>query len=329
MEFQQLEMFVAAVETGNVRRAAERVFRTAPAVSIALRKLEEEMGTLLFDRSERRKDRLTASGKLLYSYATRILAMRSEVTASIRDLAQDRRGNLRLGTHESTSLYLLPSLMHTFNGAHPGVRTEVVCGNSERLLEALANGTIELALLGDVPDEPQLERRFIMRDELVLITSPGHRLAGLSQINVRDLAGELLIVQGTKSMLRERIVQAFHEAETPFNVGVENIAIEAIKRMVAEGLGVGFVPMMCVREELVHDKLAVLQVEGVRNEWNLWLAWRKNKALSRTAQVFVDISMGKMESGGDDRQTAERDELKKNSKPNQTFVVHPRRLIHC
>ena len=329
MEFQQLEMFVAVMETGNLRRAAERVFRTAPAVSIALRKLEEEMGTPLFDRSERGKYRLTASGKLLYSCATRILAMRSEVTASIRDLAKDRRGNLRLGTHESLSLYLLPSLMHTFNEAHPGVKTEVVCSNSERLLEALANGTIELALLGDAPDEPQLERHFIMRDELVLITSPGHRLAGLNQVHVRDLAGEFLIVQGTKSMLRERIVQAFHESETPFNVSVENIAIEAIKRMVAEGLGVGFVPLMCVREELAHDKLAVLQVEGVRNEWNLWLAWRKNNALSRTAQVFVDISIGKMESGGDDRQTAQRGELKKNSTQNQTFVVHPRRLIHC
>ena len=328
MEFQQLEMFVAVVQTGNVRGAAERVFRTAPAVSIALRKLEEEMGTPLFDRSERRKHRLTASGRLLYSYATRILGMRNEATASIRDLAEDQQENLRLGTHESTSLYLLPSLTHTFNEAHPGIKTEVMCGNSERLLAALANETIELALLGDAPDEPQLERHFIMRDELALITHPRHRLAGLSQVHVHDLAGEFLIVQGPKSMLRERIIQAFHASETPFNISVENVAIEAIKRMVAEGLGVGFVPMMCVREESAQGKLAVIRVEGVRNEWNLWLAWRKNHALSRSAQPFVDITLGKMELGEDHRHSAQRGE-KQNSTQNQGFVVHPRKVIHC
>lgn len=328
MEFQQMEMFVAVVETGNVSRGAERVFRTASAVSIALKKLEEEMGTPLFDRSQRHRYPLTAAGRLLYSYATRILAMRNEVTASIRDLTEDHQSNLKLGTHESISLYLLPSLVRTFNEAHPGAKTEVLCGSSERLLTALGNGSIELAVLGDAPDEPQLERHFIMRDELVLITSPRHRLAGVNQVHVRDLAGEYLIVQGTKSMLRERIVQAFHESETPFSVSVENIAIEAIKRMVAEGLGVGFVPLMCVGEDVAHKKLAVLHVEGVRNEWNLWLAWRKNSSLSVTAQAFVDVTMGRKAERVDDRQTAQGSAFNKTSK-DQSFVVHSRRVVHC
>ena len=321
MEFQQIEMFVAVVETGNVSRAAERVFRTAPAVSVALKKLEEEIGTPLFDRSQRHPYPLTAAGRLLYSYATRILAMRTEVTLSIKDLVEDHQQNLRLGTHESIGLYLLPSLMRTFNEAHPGVKTELVCGNTERLLTALANGTIELALVGDTPDEPQLERHFIMRDELVLITSPRHRLASCKQVQVKDLAGQYLIMQGTKSMLRQRIVQAFHESETPFSVSVENIAIEAIKRMVAEDLGVGFVPLMCVREDQANEKLSVLRVEGVRNEWNLSLVWRKKNSLSRTAQNFVDVTL---------RHEAERsDELKKTSKQGRPFVIQPRGLVHC
>ena len=329
MEFQQMEMFVAVVETGNVSRGAERVFRTAPAVSIALKKLEEEMGTPLFDRSQRHPYPLTAAGRLLYSYATRILAMRNEVTASIRDLTEGHQSNLKLGTHESISLYLLPSLMRTFNEANPGAKIEVLCGNSERLLTALGNGSIELAVLGDAPDEPQLERHFIMRDELVLITSQRHRLAGLNQVHVRDLAGEYLIVQGTKSMLRERIVQAFHESETPFSVSVENIAIEAIKRMVAEGLGVGFVPLMCVGDDVAHEKLSILRVGGVRNEWNLWLAWRKNNSLSRTAQAFVDVTMGRKAERVDDRQNAQGSAFNKTSKQDQSFVAHSRRVIHC
>ena len=325
MEFQQIEMFVAVVETGNVSRGAERVFRTAPAVSVALKKLEEEIGTPLFDRSQRHPYPLTAAGRLLYSYATRILAMRTEVTSSIRDLVEDQQPNLRLGTHESVSLYLLPSLMRTFNEAHPGVKIELVCGNSERLLTALANGTIELAFVGDAPDEPQLERHFIMRDELVLITSTRHRFASCKQVHVKDLAGEYLIVQGTKSMLRERIVQAFHESETPFSVSMENIAIEAVKRMVAEDLGVGFVPLMCVREDLANEKLSILRVEGVRNEWDLSLVWRKKNSLSRTAQDFVDITLRNAAERSNERQS----ELKKTSKQDRPFVIQPPSLVHC
>ena len=325
MEFQQIEMFVAVVETGNVSRGAERVFRTAPAVSVALKKLEEEIGTALFDRSQRHPYPLTAAGRLLYSYATRILAMRTEVTSSIKDLVEDYQPNLRLGTHESISLYLLPSLMRTFNEAHPGVKTELVCGNTERLLNALANATIELALVGDAPDEPQLERHFIMRDELVLITSPAHRFASCKQVHVKDLAGQYLIVQGTKSMLRQRIEQAFHESETPFRVSVENIAIEAIKRMVAEGLGVGFVPLTCVREDQANEKLSVLRVEGVQNEWNLSLVWRKQNSLSQTARDFVDVTLRNKA----DASANPQHELKKTSKQDPQFVVQPPTLLHC
>jgi DNA-binding transcriptional LysR family regulator len=291
MEFQQLEVFAAVVEEGSISRAAARVCRTQPAVSISMKKLEEEMGAPLFDRSERHNHQLTASGKLLYSYATRILEIRQEATAALKDLAQGRRGNLRIGTHESTSLYMLPSLLHALNEAHPGVKTEVVCGNSEHLLRMLGHRMIELALIADVPDEPQLERHLIMRDELALIASPGHRLAGIKHVDIRKLAGEFLILQGTKSVMRETIVRAFQESETPFNLSVENIAIEAIKRMVVENVGIGFVPRMCVREEAANGKLVTIKLDGVRNEWNLWLVRRKEQSLSRAARTFIDVSL--------------------------------------
>src|SRR6266446_2378419 len=193
MEFQQLEMFAAVVETGNISRAAERVCRTAPAVSIALRKLEEEMGVPLFDRSDRHNHQLTAAGRLLYSHTTGILEMRREATASIKDFIQGEGGNLRLGTHESTSLYLLPSLLQAFHEARPDVETEVLCGNSERLLNALGRREIELALIADAPNDDALERHLIMQDSLVLITSPAHRLAGSKQVRLGDLAGEFLL----------------------------------------------------------------------------------------------------------------------------------------
>ena len=291
MEFQQLEIFAAVVEEGTMARAAEKVFRTPPAVSIAVTKLEEEFGVPFFDRSDRHQPQLTQPGRLLYSYARRLLDLRQEASAAIKVGAQRHRGKLRLGTHESTSLYLLPSLLQPFNDSHPEIKIEITCGTSERLLQALANHTIDLALISDPPDQPNYERHLIARDTLVLITSPRHLLSGSKEVCVQDLANEFLIVQSTRSKLRKRLAEAFAESAVPFNVGVENVAIEAAKRMVIDNLGIGFVPRMCVEEELDQGKLLALALKGVRSDWDIWLVRQKDQRQSRAAHLFFETSI--------------------------------------
>ena len=287
MEFQQLEMFAAVVEEGNISRAAKRVCRTGAAVSIALKKLEEEMVTPLFEKGDRNSHQLTASGTSLYEHARRILDLRREAETAVKRSSHDL--TLRIGTHESTSLYLLPSLMARLSETHPAIKTEIICGNADKLLLALANRAIELALIGDAPTDPELDTHMLRREELVVIAKPTDRLARRQHISLKDLRDEYLIVQGTKSLLRERIVQALRASKIPFTFGVENVGIEAIKRMVINGLGVGFVPTMCVSEEVTNGKLVALKVADLRTDWNISLVWRKDHSLSRIARQFVDI----------------------------------------
>lgn len=287
MEFQQLEMFAAVVEEGSISRAAQRVCRTGAAVSIALKKLEEEMVTPLFERGDRNNHQLTASGRSLYEHARRILELRREAETAVKRSSHDL--TLRIGTHESTSLYLLPSLMTRLSEIHPAIKTEIICGNADKLLLALANRAIELALIGDAPTDTELNTYILRREELVVIAKPNHRLARRQHISLKDLRDEYLIVQGTKSLLRERIVQALRASKIPFNFGVENVGIEAIKRMVINGLGVGFVPTMCVSEEVVNGKLVALKLADLRTDWNISLVWRRDHSLSRIAREFVDI----------------------------------------
>ncbi len=292
MEFQQLEMFAAVVEEGGVTRAAERVCRTAAAVSIALTKLEEEVGVVFLDRSER-KLQLTDDGKLLYNYARRILELRNEATSVLQNRAQRRLGRLRLGTHETTTLYILPSLLQPFNVAYPDIKTEILCGTSERVLRALMNGAIDLALIADPPDTPQFDRLLIAHDRLVLIVHNSHALARQKEVQVSELANEFLIVQSARSKLRQRLAQAFSDAETTFSVGVDNIAVEAIKRMVIENRGVGFVPRMCVEEEIASGKLVALSVKGVDSVWDVWLVRRKDQKHSLPSLKFFEVAHGK------------------------------------
>ena len=128
----QLEMFVAVVEEGSVRRAAERVFRTQPAVSIAVRKLEQEFSAPLFDRSKRYEFRLTQAGEALYRYAKRILSLRNEATSELDDIAKLRVGHLRIGANESISLHLLPRLAQTYLKQHPGTSQQDGTGKRQK-----------------------------------------------------------------------------------------------------------------------------------------------------------------------------------------------------
>jgi DNA-binding transcriptional LysR family regulator len=291
MEFQQLEMFAAIVEEGSVRRASERVFRTAPAVSIALKKLEEEIGAPLFNRSDRNTNELTAAGTLLYSYATRILNLRREVVSGLQDLTQCRIGVVKIGANESTSLYLLPKLTHAFQDVHPGLKIEATCDNSETIIGALKDCRLDLALVALASDESTLTKHLVMQDEIVLIANPGHRLAKLSHVRIKDLREEVLIAEGQKSSIHEEVAQAFRHSGDQFNVGVTNVTIEAIKRMVTEGVGVGFVPSMCVHDEENRGELAIIKVEGISRQRELWLIHRNDQSLSPAAHAFVKVSL--------------------------------------
>jgi len=291
MEFQQLEMFAAMVEEGSVRRASERVFRTAPAVSIALKKLEEEVGSPLFNRSDRNTNQLTAAGALLYSYATRILDLRRDAVSGLKDLTQCRVGVIRIGANESTSLYLLPRLTHAFQEIHPGLKIEATCDNSETIIAALRDCRLDLALVALANDETTLTKHLVMRDEIVLIVNPGHRLAKLSEAHIKDLREEVLIAEGSKSSLHEEVAQAFRQSGAQFNVGVTNVTIEAIKRMVSEGVGIGFVPSMCVHDEESRGELAIIKVEGISRQRELWLVHQNDESLSPAAESFVKVAL--------------------------------------
>lgn len=160
----QLKMFVAVVEEGSVRAAADRVLRTQPAVSIAMSKLEREFETPLFDRSKRHEYRLTQVGETLYDYATRMLGLRREAISAVGDVRNVRLGRLRIGANESISLHVLPKLAQSFLTAHPGIRMEVKCERSKSLLADLKERKLDLALFSFRPEDNDVEPKFVLQD---------------------------------------------------------------------------------------------------------------------------------------------------------------------
>jgi DNA-binding transcriptional LysR family regulator len=287
----QMEMFVAVVEEGSVRGASERVFRTQPAVSIAVRKLEEEIGAPLFDRSKRYEYQLTEAGESLYKRAKQMLSVRQQAISELSDLSSIRAGRLRIGANESISLHLFPQLAQAFLKQHSAIRIELRCGRSESLLANLKERKLDLALVSFKPRDSGFESKFITQDELVLITSPKHPFAAKGNVHVRDLGHESILVMDISrpSPWHHKVTDAFVRCNAPLNLTLENAPIETIKKMVAIGLGVGFVPLISVRQEISQGELSVIAVDGFRQERSVWLVRRKT-VHSLAAKAFAQIA---------------------------------------
>src|SRR5437762_2426274 len=193
MDLMQLEMFVATAEARGPKRAAERVSRTQPAVSMALGKLEGEIGAPLFDRSNRGAYILTASGESLYAFAKRILGLRDDALSEIRELHSLEQGRVRIGANESTGVYLLPRLIEAFRKRHPKVRIDVTRQNSMQLIRDIREHSVDLALISFAPGETDVEALPIMNDELILVASPGHVLIKKKKVTFADLGSESFI----------------------------------------------------------------------------------------------------------------------------------------
>jgi len=288
MELMQLEMFVAVVEQRSINKAADKVFRTQPAISIALRKLENEIGAGLIHRSRPCDYKLTPAGELFYSYATRLLNLRNEAVVALTDLKQLRRGAVRIGADESTSIYLLPQLVHAFRQHHPEIKIDVSSGHSQQLVCELEERRLDIALLAYRPQQHDFDARLIMHDELVLIVNPKHHLTNISQVHVCDLTSEAVVIEGPASSLHDKVVDTFRLHHTTLNVQVEAANIETVKKMVARGVGIAFVPLICVQEDVMEGTLVVIPVIGLQHRLSLW-AVRRYDTESHATVAFMRL----------------------------------------
>ena len=207
MELMQLEMFVAVVEERSFLRAAERVFRTQPAVSIGLRKLEGRIGVPLLDRSHRRGGRLTPAGEVLYEYASRILGLRDEALSALKEEDCTGAGNLRIGVTSGGNFERIPQLTRRFSNQYPNVRLEILCDRPVNLFRNLMERRMDIALLSGRP------KGDVQSKSLIVTRVKVSRLHGAFWVVRRRLGQSPLAYAFEESVMRE-----FKSSTGPRNV---------------------------------------------------------------------------------------------------------------
>jgi len=273
---------------GRFSRAAEKLHRTQSAVSQSIRKLEDEIGEPLFDRSSR-DGLLTDAGHVLQEYAERLLNLRNDAQEALVELRELHKGKLAIAANEFTALYLLPVLAE-FRRLHPMIKVTVQRALGSHIPDDVLRHNSELGVLTYDPQESQLHSVVVYLDELIFVVPPSHPLAGERQVSIRQLGAESFVAHIVSSPYREKVIQTFKRHKTPLHMDIELPTLQAIKRFVAMGNGVALLPEISVENELARGELVRIPVRELRLHRKLRLVYRKSASLSHAARAFLKVA---------------------------------------
>ena len=289
MDFDQLETFLEVARLSSFSRAAERRFRTQPAISSQIRALEEEVGAKLLDRSGG-KVAVTGPGKVFQKYAEDVLEQRRVMLVSLAEMHRVPRGELVVSANEGTCLHILPEVFAEFKRQYPSVAVSVKRLEHNKILEAIIENSCDFGVVSmPVPDK-RLTVVPIHRDELIVITPPHHPLAGQNKATVAEVVEYPLLLPKV-GRTRDALEMLFHERKLKPRISMELDSSELLKRFVAADVGIGFIPRSHVAEDLQANALAALTLADASIQRELALVFRKDKALSRAALAFIDIAV--------------------------------------
>lgn len=291
MELYPLHVFLTVASEKSFSRAAEKLLRTQPAISLAVQRLESVLGEKLIDRSA--KDLvLTDAGVTVLDYAKRFENLRLELENSLAELRDNSSGRLSIGANESTTLYLLQHI-ERYRRLYPKVKVQVRRSLSSKIPSELIDGNLELGVISYNPDDDRLITRVIYTDSLVFVVSPKHPFAPRGSVSITELGMETFVAHNVISPYREVVLREFQKHKVALNMDVEMPTVETIRRLVQNNQGVAFLPRMCVEQELEQKTLCEVKVAELSVERKIRLAYPSKRALSHAAKAFLDVIKGK------------------------------------
>ncbi|PLX46530.1 MAG: hypothetical protein C0609_00390 [Deltaproteobacteria bacterium] len=291
LNLKQLKIFYYAARHLNFRRAAEELFVSQPAVSMQIQSLEEAFGTPLFSRAKK-KLALTEAGRLLFTYAERIMHLAVEAEQAIEGVKAAPKGVLKIGTTPIFAKSLLTLGLMKFHERFPEIRIEVNQGSSERMSSSILYGENDLAVVGRVPyDERILARPFpeLPEDELLLIVPEKHHLAESFGVTVHDLEGLPLIMRERGSATRHALTKRFDAEGVKPTVAIEASDLTFIGDLVERGYGAAVLGRVAFENELARAPLTGVPFAGGPLRMGIDVVLPREERLNDAANKFLSL----------------------------------------
>jgi DNA-binding transcriptional LysR family regulator len=289
MDLRQLRSLVTLADERHFTRAAARLHIAQPALSQHVKRLEDELGIALVDRTTRHVA-LTAAGERLVGRARRALAEIEAATEELSELAGIRSGRVVIGSMRSTGRFDLSLLLAAFHARHPGIELIVREEPSEVMLQRLHADALDVAFLavGTLDAGPDIRLQPLLSEPLVALLAPGHRLARRRRVDMAELRDERFIVFGEGGSLRRIVVLGARAAGFEPQLAFESSELPRIRAMAARGLGVALLPVS--EAEHAGPPVAVVPVRRPALARDVTMAWRARRRHSPAARAFLDLA---------------------------------------
>lgn len=287
MELYALHVFSTVVAERSFSRAADKLFRTQPAISLTVQRLETELGTKLIDRGAKELI-LTDAGRTVLDYARRFRNLAQELDDALAELRDKSAGRLAIGANESSTLYLLPHI-ERYRELYPRIKVQIRRSQSSKIPTELLEGDLELGVASYDPGDDRLATKVIYTDALAFVVSPKHRLARRRSVTIAELGTETFIAHNVVSPYREVVLREFRRHKVPLKMDVEMPTLETIRKLVQDDQGVAFLPRMCVRHDVEIGALREVTVKELNVERKVRLLYAKGRTLSHAARAFLEL----------------------------------------
>jgi len=261
MDLRQLEILQAIAETGSFTASGRKLHVSQSAISRQILLLEEELGEPLFLRVGRQV-RMTPAAESLVKLGQRVFQDVRETVGTITDRTRDLRGTLRVSGGMTVCLYVFPPLLKHLRRVHPHLDVRLTVATAGRSVEEIRAGRVDAGLLTLPVDEADLVTVPVLREELLLVTTPTHPLARRRRLTARDLAGQPFVLFEVGSGTRKVIDHFFATEDIEPTIVMDTENVEIIKAMVKTGLGIGIVPYQAVAREVKAGQFFCSRIEG-------------------------------------------------------------------
>jgi DNA-binding transcriptional LysR family regulator len=291
MNLKRLEYFCQLAALGNFTRAAQKIGIAQPALTVAIQKLEQEVGLKLINRADKNA-LLTAEGQVLHKLAIQLLSQAKQVELELEELKDLERGTIRFGVSAMMGSYYFPKILTKFKQKYPKIKIHLVDQGTAALEKMLLNSELDLALIRGDLENPQLRYTQLINEEIVAGMVTSHTLANEQTLSLAQFCQQPLVLFHEGYFLREVVSQYSKKHQLTLDIRMETNLIELQKSLVCNDVGI----TTCLARILQNEQQMTSVPFEPKIEFKLSLAWKKNHYLSKASKVFMTYLSSTLDS---------------------------------
>ncbi|GAA4293847.1 LysR family transcriptional regulator [Anaerocolumna aminovalerica] len=288
MTLRHMKIFVIVCQENSITQASKKLFISQPAISGAIKEMEDYYGVKLFDRISK-KIYLTEVGKTVLDYALHITSMFEELETKVRN--SDTIGSLRIGSSITIGNQLMPKYIKHFSEKFPDIQTYVTINSSDIIEDLILSNELDIGLIEGLVHSDNIISKCFLKDELIVICDINNPLLEKEEITIKDLKTQRFIMREKNSGTRELVESLLLLHGLTIVPIWESTSTAAIINGVSDGIGISVLPHILAENHMKENRIKRLHIKDLNLQRELYIIYHKKKFLTKTSMEFINMCM--------------------------------------